>query len=827
MAFVPESAPIVRAFLEAEDMADRADQKLTSAHLLLALFTFSNRAQVLLNERNIDSQEILDAMRTLEDESRSMLRALRERARDIARGSGGERVNCLHLLIAITRVRNSCAYRLLERTGTSLTALRNVAVSYVTGNMPRRYRALTPAAREPVIQPRRTRTSVEVQATDPPPNTPTEAAQEAPTARPEPDEFAAVQAAIEAEADQAALAAAAESSARTEPAARSVTPPSQPKDLAELAPALASCGIDLIHEAQNGHLDRALGRERELEALIDILGKRRANNPVLVGSPGVGKTAIVEGLAVKIADKDQDVTHFHDRFVVALDTGALVAGTSLRGAFSERLGAIKEEVAAARGRILVFIDELHTLIGAGSSGDGPQDAANELKTALARGEFPCIGATTSEEYKKYIEKDAALERRFSPITVDEPTVDEAILILEGAVNAYADHHQVAYSLDAVQAAVQLGHRFIPERKLPDKAFAVIDLAGSRARRRCAARVEQVDVARIINEWTGVPLERLAGSDADRFNDAEALIAERFIGHPTVVSAVCRALRRGLAGFNAQRPMGSFLFLGPTGVGKTELVKVLADFMFGRPDAVVRFDMSELSEAHAVARLIGAQPGYIGYEEGGQLTEALRKRPFQIVLFDEIEKAHHDVLNILLQLLDEGHLTDARGRRVSFTNTLVILTSNLGADVLQAGAPATIGFGKAKDAGDMTQRVLDRARQQITPELWGRLDERLVFSKLTRDQVRAVAALQLRQSGQGLFSQREVSLEWEEPVLDFLLDHGGYSPQTGARGMRQTIQNHIEAPMAEQLLSGALASGDRVQVRVRKNALHIAKRPGPM
>ncbi len=799
MSLVPDSSETVRTYLEAEDIANQAGQRLSSAHLLLSLFTFPNRAQALLFDRHIDEETILDAIRVVEDEPPRTVQRLRERAREIARGAGAAEVDCLHLLIAITRLRDSFAYRLLDRTGTSLTALRNIAVSYVTGNMPRRLKEIGNAGPAPERPTPRTRVA--------PPRVlerqPAPAARQKEETDEEADEFSAVAQAVA----EAALGVAKPPAPQPAHSSAGALPP-----LEELAPTLAAVGHDLVAEARDGHLDLAIGRDRELDALIDTLLKRRANNPVLVGPPGVGKTAIVEGLAVKIARRDDEVAPLFDRHLVSLDTGALVAGTSLRGAFSERLGAIKDEVRQAGRRIIVFIDELHTLIGAGTSGEGAQDAANELKAALARGEFPCIGATTHEEFKKHVEKDAALERRFTPIVVEEPTVDEAILILEGAIGPYAEHHRVDYSLEAVHAAVQLSHRFITERQLPDKAFAVIDLAGARARRRGADRVERLDIARVVNEWTGVPLERLAEADADRFSRAEELIGERVIGHERVIGTVCRALRRGFAGFHGRRPIGSFLFLGPTGVGKTELVKVLAEFLFGRREAVVRLDMSELSEPHSVARLIGAQPGYVGYEDGGQLTEALRRRPFQIVLFDEIEKAHREVLSLLLQILDEGQLTDSRGRRVSFANAVVVLTSNLGADRAHAGGRA-IGFSAGDDATGAEHTVLEAARAQVAPELWGRLDEKLVFGPLGRDEVRRIARLQLAESARALFGEREITFAWEESLLDFLLEHGGFSPESGARGMRQAIQRHVEGPLAELLLAGAINPGDLARVSV--------------
>ena len=813
-----DSPEVVRAFLEAKDIAQRADQNLSSTHLLLALFTFSNRAQALLYERGIDEDALLKELRVLEDEPKHTINRIRDRAREIAKGSASPNVDCLHILIAITRFRDAFAYRLMERTGISLTSIRNLALSYVTGNMPRRYQRLG-SQKKPVYRQEKNTFS----------NTVAEKPQISKSLeRPDDgydDEFEdlsqLLDAAIELSGSPSAKQSASNAPAKSETVPQSTTSPKNGVNrLESIAPTLASCSIDLSGQAQMGELDMAVGRDRELESLIDILGKRRSNNPILVGPPGVGKTAIVEGLALKIAKGEADVSALHDRIICALDVGALVAGTSLRGAFSERLGAIKNEVAAAKREVIVFIDEIHTLVGAGTSGESAQDAANELKAALSRGEFTCIGATTNEEFRKHIEKDPALERRFTPIHVNEPSSDEAILILEGSISAYAEHHQIDYSLDALHAAVHLTHRFINERNLPEKAFAVIDLAGSRARRRAANHVERIDIARVIHEWTGVPLERLAEADNNRFAEAETRLAEKLIGQTHVIEALCRVLRRGLAGFNEHRPLAGFLFLGPSGVGKTEMVKVLADFLFGQRDAILRIDMSEFAEKHSVSRLIGAQPGYVGFDEGGQLTESLRKRPFQVVLFDELEKAHPDVLNLLLQILDEGHLSDSRGRRVSFANTVVILTSNLGADCLDKTS-GQIGFSTQEDE-NRGGEVLEAARHTLSPELWGRLDEKMVFYPLTSAECEKIAALQLGSSAKSLFSEREITLTWDDNILTYLISNGGYNTHTGARGMRQAIQRHIEGPLAEKILSGKIQAGNVVHLTLSADKILIER-----
>ena len=526
MRFVPDSAEAVRAYVEAEDIATQAGQPLSSIHLLLALFESPNRAQILLNERSIDAKRVRQNALASDDEPRRSLQRLKDRAREIARTSEAPEVDCLHVLVAISRVRESAAYRTLQRTGISLTALRNVAVSYITGSLPRRFRSLTPEPEDPArsiapkgLPPRKT--SAEDMDT---PSTKTRPRQAAPPRARRAEEHPTPRARRAEEAPTPTVRPPSEDNPRLVPPVRRPdkddpsalarrgaendpppAPPPRPQvtassqatalrvaprreapavlRLEDVAPTLATVGIDLTEQARQGNLDNAIGRQRELEALIDVLGKRRANNPVLVGPPGVGKTAIVEGLAVKIARQDQDVAHFRDHMVVSLDTGALVAGTSLRGAFSERLGAIKSEVAAAGRQIIVFIDELHTLIGAGTSGEGPQDAANELKSALARGEFPCIGATTVDEFKRYVERDAALERRFTPVYVEEPSPEDALLIIAGGIRPYAEHHGTHFSLEALHAAVNLSHRFVQRAQATGQSVC----SARPCRLACAAR----------------------------------------------------------------------------------------------------------------------------------------------------------------------------------------------------------------------------------------------------------------------------------------------------------------------------------------------------
>lgn len=633
-------------------------------------------------------------------------------------------------------------------------------------------------------------------------------------------------------------------------------------------------GRDLTEYARRGKIDPVIGRGKEIERVIQILSRRTKNNPCLIGEPGVGKTAIAEGLAQRIAT-DEVPELLRGKRVVTLDLTSMVAGTKYRGDFEERIKTALEEV-MKDGSVILFIDEIHTIIGAGAA-EGAVDAANILKPSLARGELQLIGATTLEEYRKHIEKDAALERRFQPVLVGEPTQDEAVLILRGLRDKYEAHHKVKITDEAIEAAVSLSSRYIGDRFLPDKAIDLIDEASSKVRLKAftppdelrtmeeeakrleaekhsavneqdyerAARlrdeIQEVterltslksafsdknagitgevtadEIARIVSEWVGVPVAQLTQEESERLLHMEEFLHRRLIGQEEAVCAVSKAIRRGRVGLkDPGRPIGSFIFLGPTGVGKTELCKALAEVMFGDEHAMIRLDMSEFMEKHSVSKLVGSPPGYVGYDEGGQLTEQIRRKPYSVVLFDEIEKAHPDVFNLLLQILDDGVLTDSQGRRVDFKNTVIIMTSNVGARRLTAQS-VSFGFGQQEtdvhEAARVKELVLSDLKQLFKPEFLNRVDDVIVFSKLTEEEIESIARLML----QSLFMRTEAMgirlTVTDEAVRAVSKD--GYDPVYGARPLRRSIRSHIEDPLAEKLLEGSLKSGDTITIDYR-------------
>jgi ATP-dependent Clp protease ATP-binding subunit ClpC len=870
---LPPGPDVSRTLHEACAIADGVGQPLGTTHLVLALFTVTNPAEIVLRDVDVDDDRLLALIGPALVDEPGAVEAVLTTAAETALRCDARQTNTLHLLVALLKVREGAASQLLESALGGSAPLRNRLMSWVTGVLPRRLQqALLDARDEPEPKyddnderRRRARPLVHdgrgdwvvskktfidgglssaqapsaVSVVEPGPalrepprpslREPAMARHAPPLVPPPVDDTPVARPRAEGPPAPGAdkrdePARPPEQRRRREPPPPSValTLPPTSFDLdAERFPWLTSLGRNLTAMAVHGTLDPSVGRAAELEQLIDVLGKRRANNPCLVGEPGVGKTAIVEGLAVKLMRGDVDVAPLHGKVIIELDMGRIVAGTSLRGSFSERMQGLKRDVVRSKGQVIIFIDEIHTLMGAGSSGEGAQDAANELKTALARGDFPCIGSTTLDEYRKYIEADPALERRFVKILVEEPSDEEAIRIVKGAAPLYARHHGVVANDDAVAAAVQLSARFIHDKKLPAKALDLLDLALSRGRRSGVVEIGRDEVAKVCADVAKVPLERVQPKDQERFLRMEFDLGRRVIGHEHVVKRVAHTIRRNYAGFASHRPMGSFLFLGPSGVGKTELAKALAEFLYGSESALVRLDMSEYSEPHTVARLTGAPPGYVGHDDGGQLTEALRRRPHAVVLLDEIEKAHPDVLPVLLQILDEGRLTDSRGRTVTFRHAVVVMTSNLGA---QAATSTKKAVGFAIDAGTpaQTQReqqaredaVLAAARKHFLPELWGRIEDKCVFAALTSGELEQIAALQLEQSAKALLTTRNIQLKFEDPVLGFLVaQSGNESGPAGARPLRQTIQRLVETPVSEAILRGEVKDGARIRLAV--------------
>lgn len=635
-------------------------------------------------------------------------------------------------------------------------------------------------------------------------------------------------------------------------------------------PTLDSYSRNLTKMAAEGKLDPVIGREQEIQRVIQILSRRTKNNPCLIGEPGVGKTAVVEGLAQMIASGNVPET-IADKRVMTLDLSGMVAGSKYRGEFEERIKKVISEVTESRD-VLLFIDEIHTIIGAGGA-EGALDASNILKPSLARGELQLIGATTINEYRKYIEKDPALERRFQPVTVEEPGEEESIAILKGLRSRYEEHHKAQITDDALEAAVKLSSRYINDRFLPDKAIDLIDEAASRVRlmnytqpaqikeyeaqisvleeeketaikeeayekagelkKRQEALKEEIrqmleawqkekeerklivsenEIADVVSGWTKIPVKKLAEEESERLKNLEGILHERVVGQEEAVTAISKAIRRGRVGLkDPRRPIGSFLFLGPTGVGKTELSKALTEAMFGTEQALIRVDMSEYMEKHSVSKMIGSPPGYVGYDEGGQLSEKVRRNPYSVILFDEVEKAHPDVFNILLQVLDDGHITDAQGRKIDFKNTIIIMTSNAGAENIIS--PKKLGFGVASDAkadySFMKSRVMDEVKRLFKPEFLNRIDDIIVFHQLTRDHMKGIADIMLKGIEKRCRDQLGIRLTVDEAAKEFLIDKG-YDDKYGARPLRRAIQSLLEDKLAEELLEGRIRQGALVQ-----------------
>ena len=650
-------------------------------------------------------------------------------------------------------------------------------------------------------------------------------------------------------------------------------------------PTLDQYSRDLTQMAREGRLDPVIGREEEIQRVIQILSRRTKNNPCLIGEPGVGKTAIAEGLAARIVEGNVPET-IKDKRLLTLDLSGMVAGSKYRGEFEERIKKVIAEVKNA-GNVLLFLDEIHTIIGAGGA-EGAIDASNILKPSLARGEIQLIGATTLEEYRKHIEKDAALERRFQPVKVEEPTAEEAIQILRGLKGRYEEHHHVTITDEAVVAAVKLSKRYINDRFLPDKAIDLIDEASSKTRldayvmpdeiKTLEAQIEQLtkdkeeaikseayeqageikkkqlkkkeqlenmtkqwqdsinknnlivdedEIASVVSTWTKIPVQRIAQAESERLMKLEETLHNRVIGQDEAVAAVAKAIRRGRVGLkDPDRPIGSFLFLGPTGVGKTELSKALADAMFGTENSLIRVDMSEFMEKHTVSKLIGSPPGYVGYDEGGQLSEKVRRNPYSVILFDEVEKAHPDVFNVLLQVLDDGHITDSTGRVIDFKNTIIIMTSNAGAENIVS--PKSLGFSSGmteqQNHEEMKGKVMDEVKRIFKPEFINRIDDIVVFHVLGKEQIAQIVDIMIANVNKRIMEQMKLSIELDDAARQWLVDKG-YDSKYGARPLRRTIQNEVEDVLAERILMGKVHAGNKVKITVKDNKLNFTLKRG--
>jgi ATP-dependent Clp protease ATP-binding subunit ClpC len=811
----------------AEQLAARRREPLSTVHLLMAISAPGSAAAGVLEAHRITPQRLERlVLSALGDESDSVAKVV-DGALSLASRTPGRSAGALHLLLAMLSERRCVAYRVLEQGEVEASRLRSAAMQVAIGAAPARgaRAALAPATSVgpppaaggeapaprrpaprgtvvsllPPVRPRRPAPSVPPAPPAPPAVAPAPA--EAPASAPRPPSLGAP-----------APRPAAGGGGRFE---------LDPKRY----PLLSSLGRNLTLAAARGELGRVVGREAEVERCLDVLAKRQANSPVLVGAPGVGKSSVVRAVAARAASAPPGSADA--RTFVELTAAELLGGTGVRGALAERFAALRQEVKAARGEVVLVFDDVHQLFG----GETEAELGAELRAALGRGELPCLGTATLDDFRRALEPDPALARRLVPIFVDEPPPEDVAAIVRQGADALSAYHGVRFGDEAVAAAVAWTSRYVPGRALPDKALAALDLGGARARRQGLNPVPLDVLAQVVSEQSDVPAERLLEADGERMLALEAVLAETVVGHRPALARIAAVLRRNAAGLRGRRPVGTFLLLGPTGVGKTETAKAVAQALFHSPDALTRLDLSEYAESHALARLVGAPPGYVGHEAGGQLTEAVRRRPYQVILLDEIEKAHRDVLLAFLQVFDEGRMTDGRGRTVDFTNAVIVLTSNLGAPPPSASAAGRIGFdraGRAPDGGAPPGRdaaaVVAAARAALSPEFFNRIDEVLVYGPLSRAEVRLVAERLLAALAATLGRERGVELTFGEGVVDALLAVG-YDPELGARPMKRAVAVHVEAPLAELILRGEAAAGGAVHVEVDASG-RLAPRPRP-
>jgi ATP-dependent Clp protease ATP-binding subunit ClpC len=848
----------------AQDLAAARKERPTSVHLLAAIASREGQAGELLRERRLDADALLKAGRSFDEDAPDPLARAAVAARELGKRAPLGEPNALHLLLALLADRTSAAHRALVQAGVDTSRLRTATMQISLGFVAARRSTPSTAPGKtteteprpaqgrpsrpldldkpmpPAAPPRRTlQAGVTVPLFPPPPRqAPPQA--KTPTAPPPAPPLPTTNQPPGATATPVSLSLPAPSRVPEPPARRApqtakpTAPPAPARaplspdnhpltlDRARL-PTLAAIGKNLTVAAALGELDEVIGRDFEVDQALDVLAKKKQNSCLLVGPAGVGKTSVARGIAHRLAAEGERQPAFA-RLFVEISFSELVAGTGTRGALAERMSTILREMREYDRKIILFVDEIHELVGGGFD-----EATAEMKLALGRGDLLLVGATSPEEYRKSFEADPALARRFSVVEIEEPDVDAAFLLCKHVAVGLADHHGLAYADEAIAAAVSWSTRYLPGRALPDKALSILDLAGARARRRASAsnphpNVNLPEIAEVVASLADIPEERLLETDRDRMLALETLLAERVVGHQGALGRIARVLRRNAAGIRAERPLGTFLLLGPTGVGKTETAKAVAEALFHSPDAMTRLDLSEYSESHATARLIGAPPGYVGHEAGGQLTEAVRKRAYQVILLDEIEKAHRDVLEAFLQVFDEGRMTDGRGRRVDFTNTVIVMTSNLGAS--EAGAlknERSVGFSRAAQTAvspdKLAETMIAAARATLPPELYNRIDEVLVFGPLARDEVREVARRLLTGLG-GALEGKGIRLDVEPAVLDVLLAQGGFDEGLGARPMKRAIMRLIEAPLAEMILRGELTEGSVALLSAPRGQLEI-------
>jgi len=766
------------------ESADEFGEKLNSLQLLFAIFMFNNSARMLFEEQNISEERLISFSGHCRPEPDRRVEEILDLASSISAKYGDVDVNCLHLVVAACRTPDCMAYHVMKSADVPISNIRTKAVSLLA-NLPDRYQKL-------FAQNSRMQISHQSQISGP--------------KRP-----AAVRGPLAP--SPAALSSTTHNTATSNNSGQNEFN-FIPGLTGETGSVLESIANDMLALAHGGAYEAVSGFERESVELVDILNKRRANNPIIVGPPGVGKTALIEGLAWRIAHQPESLPGFGERRLMQLETSRILQGTHLRGSLAKRMETLRSELRASGEKVVFFVDEIHQLINASS--DAYAELAQEFKTALSFGDFSCIGASTWDDYNAAIDKDPAFSRYFHILELKEPDEAATLAIVRQSAPSYSRYHGVEFDEDALLQAVRLSTRYINERCQPDKALSLLDMAASRAHREGRTTVDVRLLAELVAQIAEIPTEQLVISESDRYLKLEEKLARRIIGHEIALKRLSDVLRRNAAGFRGERPIGSFLFAGPTGVGKTEVAKALAMELFGSSDHMVRFDMSEFSESHSLARLIGAPPGYVGYSEGGQLTEALRRKPFQIVLLDEIEKAHHDVIQVLLQILDDGRLTDGRGRRIDFSNAVIIMTSNLGSRLFENPEKRRSGFGFASescsDYSDTVAGVIEEIRAAFPPELFNRIDEKLVFEPLSRPQVAQVAMLLLESTARKLLSERRINLIFDESLCAWLADNGGYEARYGARPMRRAVQTLVEGPLAAGILSGEFSDGDTLVVR---------------